>query len=504
MPSDENVLEKLVNALTAKNGGKDVEITHAGKKIVLPDDPAKMSLTDAMVWLGKAKQQETQRVGVRHSFNCMPLDGARALAMAVKEVFGFTELQTVHKWWGDVPPTMISVPIAPGGVSEQIPWGRMSFSGIEGHVDTQCGDDKPEFILTGEVAKRDLPVIDELVRSIQTILDERSIYRGRAVKLDFSFKREDRGFHPVNDAPQFLDVRLVDPSQLILPDEIANRVNASIFTPIMKREACRSRNIPGKRGVLLAGTYGVGKSLAALVTAHLSEAHQTTFLLVRDASDLSDAIEVARLYQPCVVFCEDIDRAISGERSVEMDEILNTIDGIESKTTDIMVVLTTNHLDQINPAMLRPGRIDDVIVIPPPDAKAAVALVKRYGGKLLNQTDDYTEAGRVLSGKIPAIIREIVERSKLAAVSRMDDPGAPVAGEVCAVDLVLAAKAMEAHERLITPTTKRKPTDVERAAGVIAWHLSQSLIRGGRALREQGMGELGDEMATNELEVAIP
>ncbi|MEX0632803.1 hypothetical protein M8494_14790 [Serratia ureilytica] len=45
-----------------------------------------------------------------------------------------------------------------------------------------------------------------------------------------------------------------------------------------------------------------------------------------------------------MIFCEDIDRAVSGERSVAMDDILNILDGIDTKANNIITVLTTNQL----------------------------------------------------------------------------------------------------------------------------------------------------------------
>ena len=71
-----------------------------------------------------------------------------------------------------------------------------------------------------------------------------------------------------------------------------------------------------------------------------------------------------------------------------MDEILNVIDGIESKGTEIITVLTTNNLGNITSAMLRPGRLDAIVSVRAPDAKAAQQLVRLYAGTLLAADDD--------------------------------------------------------------------------------------------------------------------
>src|SRR5690606_20126549 len=126
-----------------------------------------------------------------------------------------------------------------------------------------------------------------------------------------------------------------------------------------------------------------------------------TYLYVPRADELKDAIEFAKLYQnpASVVFCEDIDRVTKGERSVAMDDILNIIDGIDTKTANIMVVLTTNHMDNINPAMLRPGRLDAVIPVTPPDAKAVERLIRVYAKGAVRADEDLAHVGATLAGR---------------------------------------------------------------------------------------------------------
>jgi len=129
------------------------------------------------------------------------------------------------------------------------------------------------------------------------------------------------------------------------------------------------------------------------------------------------AINFAQMYGPAVIFAEDIDEVLgTNARTQQVNEVLNTIDGVDSKAHEVMVVLTTNHVENINRAMLRPGRLDDVITIRPPDASAAIRLVKQYGGALIDPSEDFTGAGARLDGMIPAVIREVVERAKLGAV----------------------------------------------------------------------------------------
>jgi transitional endoplasmic reticulum ATPase len=101
-----------------------------------------------------------------------------------------------------------------------------------------------------------------------------------------------------------------------------------------------------------------------------------------------------------------------------MDDILNIIDGIDTKNANIITVLTTNDVDALNPAMLRPGRLDAVIEVLPPDAEAVERLLRAYGGSTIPATADVAAVAEALAGKIPAVIAEVVHRAKLAQLRR--------------------------------------------------------------------------------------
>src|SRR5262249_9702485 len=112
------------------------------------------------------------------------------------------------------------------------------------------------------------------------------------------------------------------------------------------------------------------KTLTAYVTAKKSSSNNWTFIYLDRVAGLHEAFRFAKQYAPSVIFAEDIDRAVNGDdRTTDIDDVLNTIDGIESKGGEIITILTTNHVDQINRAMLRPGRLDAVISIQAPDAE---------------------------------------------------------------------------------------------------------------------------------------
>ena len=188
-----------------------------------------------------------------------------------------------------------------------------------------------------------------------------------------------------------------------------------------------------------------------------------TFIYLKDVTRLAQAYAFAEHYQPAVIFAEDIDQILKDERrSSEINDVLNALDGIDSRGMEVVTVLTTNHLEKITKAMLRPGRLDTVVSVKPPDAAAAIRLVRLYAGERLEDNTDLSKAGELLAGEIPALIREVVERSKLAALRR--DGDLKLVGE----DIEVTARSMKAHMTLLKPVEPDKRSDREKAAQILA------------------------------------
>jgi len=194
---------------------------------------------------------------------------------------------------------------------------------------------------------------------------------------------------------------------------------------------------------------------------------------VRDAANVARAVQFARKFQPSVVFVEDIDRSMQGEdRTEAMDTILNTLDGVDSKKAEVMVVFTSNHADVINRAMIRPGRLDVVIPIEAPDAEAAERLIRVYAGDMIDPSADYKDSGAALAGKSAAVIRETVERAKLYAISQTE------AGQTFKLNpdsLITAAKTMERQLDLLTGPKEVQKTAADHFVGMIAEAVAEVL-----------------------------
>jgi SpoVK/Ycf46/Vps4 family AAA+-type ATPase len=448
---------------------KHVTVVREGKQIVIPEG---MSYALAREWLVKIETDEETKVGILEDIEAFPLEGAYALRLALDEVFGFFQMETVKTMFGERPPFMISM--ATGvNETEQVPWGRITIPGVAGFIESglTMSHGRVIYRISGETKKKHAEQFKQLGQTVRRLVKEKSVYRGKAFQIDFK-SVDDESFNPMNDGPRFMDTSKVDPEKLVFPDKVQRVVQDSVYTPIEFTDECRKHAIPLKRGVLLEGPYGTGKTLCANVTAKKSVENGWTFIYLTDVTQLKEALVFARAYQPAVVFAEDIDRVVTGDRSKKMDEILNTIDGVDTKKDDIMVVLTTNHVDNINPALLRPGRLDAVISVRPPDAEAAIRLVRLYSGGLLNSADELTEVGGVLQGQIPAVIREVVERSKLGAIGRASKGGRM---QLTSSDLLSAAEGMLNHLKLLAVKPNDTRSDVEKAAEVLGRHINRQV-----------------------------
>lgn len=424
------------------------EIVREGTQIVVPDG---MALSTAIDHLHTRMQYEEQTIEVNETVEAFVWDGALAFQKAMKEIFGWSDAVPVKTMFGENPPQMISVEV---GYKETalVPWGQFKVPGITGYLSTGIQRTKKGafFSINATIKRKDEAKVRRLVALTRELVEKESIYKGKAFKLRL---RDDDGRELGMPMPQFLNLSKVKPEELVFSEEVGNAIQTNIFTAIENTDKCREFKIPLKRGILLYGPYGTGKSLTSYVTAKKAQENGWSFLYCERAGELAEMVKLAHHFQPSVVFCEDIDRAVSGGRTVEMDDILNIIDGIESKGVELMVVLTTNHVEELNQALLRPGRLDAVINVLPPDAKAVEKLIRVYGRGLVPANADLSAVGEKLSGCIPAVIREVVEKSKLSAIKL----GLPESGKLTLTPAALLDSANTMNNQLEL-LNRKKPT----------------------------------------------
>lgn len=439
-------------------GRLDTKVVYEGRAITLPSDPGRMPIPEAINALIRLQKDENTIVAAFEVIDAHPLDGIVAFVKAMAKLYGWSSPVPTPSFFGPKPPQMLSVKTGPDDDDVmQCPWGAFKLPGIENAINVAAHPDargKLNFVIHGEVRKKEKHILLELANETRRIVREESIYKGKPIRLRLS----DDDQLDMGNPPEFLDVSDISESSVLFADDIKNQIEVNILAPLKHTAMCRKLKIPLKRGILLEGPYGTGKSLTARMAAKVAQDNGWTFVLLDRVQGLKTALEFANRYAPAIVFAEDIDR-IASDRDEAANDLINTIDGVVSKRSEIMTILTTNFAEKLNPVILRPGRLDAVISLRAPDAKTVEKLVRYYAGALLSPNANLVRSGEELAGQIPASIRECVERAKLAMVGRGDTT-------LIDSDIVVSAQTMKNHLALLNKD-QGKPSDGEVLANTL-------------------------------------
>jgi len=193
--------------------------------------------------------------------------------------------------------------------------------------------------------------------------------------------------------------------------------------------------------ILLYGPPGTGKTLMAKAAAHESEAN---FISIKGPELLSkwvgesekgvrEIFRKARQASPCIVFFDEIDAiaptrgALGSDSHVTervISQLLTELDGLEV-LSDVIIIAATNRPDIIDAALLRPGRFDRLLYVPPPDKEARTQIFKIHTSKkpladdvnidtLASQTEGYTGAdiAGLASAAVMLALRQHIEKYK--------------------------------------------------------------------------------------------
>jgi len=438
-----------------------IQVVQHGEQLVIPEN---LPLPRAVEVLQRKIEYDEQKMAINAKIDGFIFDAAHAFHVTLTKMFGWANNVPTPGFFGPQPPQLITVPIGPGE-SVQVPWGRFQLPGIDGYLQTGAVPDftlgRFSFVIGGEVKRKHEAQINTIVENTKRELRENSVYKGKAFRIRL---RDDDGEPIPLPEPRFLDLNPRIEQELVFSDEVMAALEVNVFSQIEYTEEIRQLKEPLKRGVLLSGKYGTGKSMTSSVTAIKCVRNGWTFIAAERADELADICRLAREYGPAVVFCEDIDRVLSGDRSIDMDTLLNIVDGVESKNAELMVVLTTNHVENIHRAMLRPGRLDAVILVEPPDAKATERLMRLYAYGLIDENEDISAAAELLAGETASVMREAVSRAKRAAVFAGVKPAEM---KIDADALLRAAQSLKPQLKLLNTEIVNETPELVQAAEVI-------------------------------------
>jgi transitional endoplasmic reticulum ATPase len=217
-------------------------------------------------------------------------------------------------------------------------------------------------------------------------------------------------------------------------EKVKEQLKESVETPIKDRKRFERLGIKPPRGILLYGPPGTGKTLLAKAVSKESEAN---FIQVKGPSLLSKWVgeseegvrkvfERARQVAPCIIFFDEID-ALAGRRGIDMgtkvtervlNQLLAEMDGLED-LKDVTVIAATNRPDMLDPALMRPGRFDRIILVDVPDAESRRKIIEVHVKNTpLAKDVDKEELVSLTEGFVGADIESLVREAALHALRR--------------------------------------------------------------------------------------
>jgi transitional endoplasmic reticulum ATPase len=216
-------------------------------------------------------------------------------------------------------------------------------------------------------------------------------------------------------------------------EEVKQELREAVELPLKNPEAFKRLGIEPPKGVLLYGPPGCGKTLLAKAVATESEAN---FISVKGPEIFSkwvgeserairEVFRKARTAAPCIVYFDEVDSIApirgygAGDSMVTervVTQLLAELDGIE-RLGNVVVLGATNRPDMLDPALLRPGRFDRLVYVPPPDYRARLEILKIHTRNMpLAEDVDLEELARMTERYAGSDLESLVREAAMMAL----------------------------------------------------------------------------------------
>ncbi len=196
-------------------------------------------------------------------------------------------------------------------------------------------------------------------------------------------------------------------------------VICDMMNNVEKYEALGARVTPG---VLLLGVPGVGKT--TLAKCLLNASHWNQYVCRKGKSngdfvkEINDTFEKAAQNEPAIILLDDLDKFANEDythpNAPEFVAVQTGIDNVKGKK--VFVIATANDDDTFPDSLLRPGRLEKILVVPIPDGKESLAIIEHYLSKLKNVGNiDAKEIARIMKGRSCAQLESVINEAAVIA-----------------------------------------------------------------------------------------
>ncbi|MGY1593887.1 AAA family ATPase [Geodermatophilus sp. SYSU D00708] len=255
------------------------------------------------------------------------------------------------------------------------------------------------------------------VRDIGAAAERENVFRGQVL----SFGTEVFGHGQT--LLQFHRRPRLAPGQLVLDAGTMAEIERQVVDVARHKERLLAAGQHLKRGLLLYGPPGVGKTHT--VRYLIGRLPGTTVVQLTGGALhlIAEACSVARSLQPAMIVVEDVD-LIAEDRGMHpghhplLFQLLNEMDGL-AEDADVVFLLTTNRADLLEPALAaRPGRVDQAVELTLPDRDARRALFDLYRGDLAMDLSGLDDVLDRTDGVTASFLKELIRRAALFAAER--------------------------------------------------------------------------------------
>lgn len=396
-----SVLDQKVNQYEESMKKKFVEVMQ---------EPG-IKYADCLDYIEGEIKQSKKMAKIDYRIPCFRNDGIYQLNEAISQVFGAVVSKEDTSISGDSNIQTVDITLA-NGTRVKAPYGDISLEalGDDSEININYDHNSHELVVTGRCQFRFSSLMDDIIDVTKHNLAHNSIYKGQALEIT-----------DINN-PKIIDLSSIDNQLMVLSKKTEYDLRP-IMARILGPEKCLANGIPLKFGALLEGGYGTGKTLLAFKLARQAVENGWIFIYLKDPTLLAESLRMSKIIDKsghgALVFVEDIDQVTRGNRDSAMQDILNTLDGGDTKDMNVITLFTTNHIELIEPTFLRGKRIGTIISMGCLDAATAEEFI-RESFKIGCYTieEDLTSVCKYIeeSNIAPAFMAEIIEKVKAMMV----------------------------------------------------------------------------------------